>query len=95
MLCGSRTANMAVMNGTTNLITVPMMFLAGVWFSRHNFPDWMATATRFLPLSALADGLRKIALEGEGLAGVGVEAGILALYLCVCTVLARRFFKWY
>src|SRR5262249_46379769 len=53
VLCGSRTTSAAVMNGMTNLISLPMMIVAGVWFSRANFPDFLANAARFLPLTAL------------------------------------------
>jgi ABC-type multidrug transport system permease subunit len=95
MLCGSRTSNMAVMNGMTNLITLPMMIVAGVWFSLANFPDWIAGPARYLPLTALVDALRRIALEGAGVAAVGRELGVLAAYLVAATVGAKVLFKWY
>lgn len=95
MLCGSRTSNMAVMNGMTNLISVPMMIMAGVWFARSNFPDWIADPAAFLPLTALVDALRRIALEGAGLASVSPQIMILSVYLVGATLAARRLFKWY
>lgn len=95
LLCASRTANAAAMNGMTNLITLPMLLVSGVWFSRSNFPDWIAQAVRWLPLTALVDGLRRIALEGVGLASLGLEISVLAVCFAVCAVLATRWFKWY
>jgi len=95
LLCGARTANMAAMNGATNLISLPMMIVAGVWFSRANFPSWIAEPARYLPLTALVDGLRRIALEGGSLASVGFEAAVLGVYLVAATLAAKTLFKWY
>jgi ABC-type multidrug transport system permease subunit len=95
LLCGSRTANMAVMNGITNLMTLPMMIVAGVWFARTNFPEWTWAPLRALPLTALVDALRRIALEGAGLAQVGGELAVLAVYLVAAAIGARALFKWY
>lgn len=95
LLCGARTANMAAMNGATNLISLPMMIVAGVWFSRANFPSWIAEPARYLPLTALVDGLRRIALEGGSLASVGFEASVLGAYLVAATLAAKSLFKWY
>lgn len=95
LLLGARTANTGLMNGLANLISLPMMILGGAWFSRANFPEWLATAARFLPLTPLIDGLRRVALEGVGLAQLGPELGVLAFYFVVCTVAARLTFKWY
>lgn len=95
VLCGSRTSNAATMNGMTNLISVPMMIVSGVWFSRANFPEWMSGPARYLPLSALVDGLRRIALEGGGLGSVGREAAILLVYAVLGAAGAKWLFKWY
>lgn len=95
ILCGSRTSNMAVMNGMTNLISVPMMIVAGVWFARSNFPDWIADPASYLPLTALVDALRRIALEGAALGSLVPQIMILFAYLVVATLAARRLFKWY
>jgi ABC-type polysaccharide/polyol phosphate export permease len=95
LLCASKTSNMAAMNGMTNLISLPMMALSGIWFSRSNFPDWLAEGARLLPLTPLVDGLRKIALEGAGFSDLGFEVAVLCVYLVVCTVGAKAMFKWY
>ena len=95
MLCGSRTSNMAVMNGMTNLISVPMMIVAGVWFARSNFPEWIADPAAYLPLTALVDALRRIALEGASLGSITQQIMILFAYLVVTTLAAKRLFKWY
>ena len=95
ILCGSRTANTSTYNGINNLLTLPMMILSGVWFSRVHFPDWLASVVEFLPLTACVDALRRVALEGVGLASLGFELGLLAFYTVVCTVFAKLSFRWY
>ena len=95
ILCGSRTANTSTYNGINNLLTLPMMMLSGVWFSRVHFPDWLASIVEFLPLTACVDALRRVALEGVGLASLGFELGLLAFYTVVCTIFAKISFRWY
>lgn len=95
ILCGSRTASTATYNGINNLLTLPMMMLAGVWFARTGFPDWLFAISDYFPLTAATDALRKIALEGAGLIAVGWEISVLLIYTLVCTVLAKMSFRWY
>ena len=95
ILCATRTANPAAMNGMTNVISLPMMLVAGVWFSRANFPDWLGQIVQYLPLTALVDGLRKITLEGASLSSLVFESAILFAYTIVATTAATKLFKWY
>jgi len=95
ILCAARTANPATMNGMTNVISLPMMLVAGVWFSRANFPDWLGQIVQYLPLTALVDGLRRIALEGANISSLMFESVILLTYTVISTAAATKLFKWY
>lgn len=95
ILCAARTANPATMNGMTNVISLPMMLVAGVWFSRANFPEWLGQIVQYLPLTALVDGLRRITLEGANMSSLVSECLILLAYTLVSTVAATKLFKWY
>ncbi len=95
ILCATRTANPATMNGMTNIISLPMMLVAGVWFSRANFPEWLGQIVQYLPLTALVDGLRRITLEGANISSLMFESIILIAYTIVSTVAATKLFKWY
>jgi ABC-type multidrug transport system permease subunit len=92
---GARTANSAAYNGMTNLITWPMTMFSGIWFSRSGFPDWLADIVKYLPLTAMVDGFRKISLEGQGLTELIPEISILSVYLVCFTVAAKVRFRWY
>lgn len=95
LLCGSRTRNIPFLAGLANLIMISMTMVGGVFFSNAAFPDWMRSIVRYLPITALIDSLRKIALEGQTLSQLTFEMGILAAFTVVCAVLANRMFKWY
>lgn len=95
ILCASRTANPATMNGVTNLISLPMMLVAGVWFSNAHFPEMIAEVVRYLPLTALVDGVRQITLEGAPLSSLLFETCVLAAYTFISVIAAKLLFKWY
>jgi ABC-2 type transport system permease protein len=95
LLCAARTRNLAMAGGLINLVTIPSMMLSGVFFSKNNFPDWLLPFINALPLTALNDGLRKIALEGQPLWDLGFESLVLGVYLVGALVISRFLFKWY
>lgn len=95
ILCGSRTASTATYNGINNLLTIPMMMMAGVWFARSGFPEWLGSIVDFLPLTAAVDALRRICLEGAGLIAIRFELMVLMAYAFICTVAAKLSFRWY
>src|SRR2546423_1497957 len=77
-----------------NLISFPMMFLSGVFFSLSNEPAWLQPITKVLPLTFLANALRSISLDGASLWAVRGELAGLAVWLVIALVLATRLFKW-
>ena len=77
-----------------NLISFPMMFLSGVFFSLSNEPGWLQPITKVLPLTFLANALRSISLDGASLWAVRGELLGLAVWLVIALVLATRLFKW-
>ena len=97
LLCASRTRSMPFIAGLLNLVSIPMMLLSGVFFSKTNFPDAMRAFVDYLPLTALVDGLRKIALEDQSLFSMTLlpETLILVVYMVGATFLAKTIFKWF
>lgn len=49
--------------GMSTAVTVPMMFLAGVFFSIDQLPKWLFSIVQYLPLAPLLRIMRGIALE--------------------------------
>ncbi len=77
-----------------NVITLPMLLLSGVFFSRSNLPGFIHTITDYFPLTYLADGMRSIAIDGASLASIGVQLIGLGVWCIASVVLAVKMFRW-
>ena len=77
-----------------NIIVFPMMFLSGTFFPRFLMPGWLQTASGFLPLTPVIDGIRLIATEGKHLTQIGPQLGMVGLWLVVIYFIAFRVFRW-
>jgi len=77
-----------------NLITLPMLMLSGVFFSRSNLPGFAHAITNFFPLTYLADGLRSIAIEGATLSDVIPQLIGLAVWIVITLFIAIKAFRW-
>lgn len=59
----SKTADAA--QGMAQAITIPMMFLAGVFFPIDSLPTWLSSVVQYLPLAPLLRILRGVMLDGN------------------------------
>ena len=77
----------------TQIVTLPQLFLSGVFFSRDAVPAFLKPVADLLPLTFLNDALRDIATTGATLADVGGDIAGLAVWAVVSFVLAYRLFR--
>jgi len=77
-----------------NLVTFPMLFLSGIFFSLDNAPTWIQAATRLLPLPYLVDALRAPMTLDRGLGQTWPDLLVLAATFVVAMAVAVRFFRW-
>jgi ABC-2 type transport system permease protein len=77
----------------TQLVTLPQMFLSGVFFSREAVPAFLKPIADYLPLTFLNDALRAIATTGATLADVGGQILGLLVWAVVSFILAYRLFR--
>lgn len=77
-----------------NLITFPMLFLSGIFFSMENAPAWLRPITNVLPLPYLVDALREPMTLGNGLEAIWRDLAVLLLTFVVAMAIAVRFFRW-
>ena len=77
-----------------NVITLPMLLLGGVFFSRSNLPEMVRLVTEVLPLTHLADALRAVAIDGAGVAQVLPQLIGLGIWAPVSIGLAVWLFRW-
>jgi len=81
----------AVMMMTT--IMFSMMFLSGVFFPIQQMPWFMQGISKFLPLTYVADSLRKVMVLGADIPAISPELSILIVFGLVMTAIAVPVFK--
>lgn len=95
VLISSRTSNAKIGNGLINFVSMPMMILSGIFFSYHNFPDFVVPFIQKLPLTILADNMRSIFIEGSGVKEILPEFAVLSVSGILLSYIGLRIFKWY
>lgn len=77
-----------------NLIQFPQLFLSGIFFTRDDFPHWLATVTNYLPLTYLSDAMRAIFNNGASLWAVRTDLLGLVVWGIIAYAVANRVFSW-
>lgn len=77
-----------------NLITFPMLFLSGIFFSMESAPAWLRPITNFLPLPYLVNALREPMTFGNGLGAIWSDLAVLLFTFVIAMAIAIRFFRW-
>ena len=77
-----------------NLISLPMLFLSGVFFPRDAMPEFLRGVTGFMPLTYLNDALRMVANDGAALTDLGPQLLGMAVWVVISFLLAVRLFRW-
>jgi len=77
----------------TQIVTLPQLFLSGVFFSRDAVPAFLKPVADYLPLTFLNDALRAIATTGATLGDVGGQIVGLLVWAVVSFILAYRLFR--
>jgi ABC-type multidrug transport system permease subunit len=95
ILVASRPQKTYVGSGMINFVTLSFTIVSGIFFSYTNFPGWAAGIIEYMPLTILADLLRKVFNEGAGLAQIAGKSVVLLGYGTVCFFAGMRVFKWY
>ena len=77
-----------------NLITLPQMFLSGVFFSIDSMPDLLQPVARLLPLSYVVSSVREVIVNGLSLAEQMPTVFGLFVWLAISLTLAIKLFRW-
>jgi ABC-2 type transport system permease protein len=77
-----------------NLISFPMMMLAGTFFPRDAFPSVLKVITNYLPLTYLADAMRETSNNGASLWDLRGDVIGLVVWFVICVMAAIRLFRW-
>ena len=77
-----------------NLISLPMMFLSGVFFPRDAMPDFLASITQYMPLTYVNEALRAVVNDGAGVMSLGPQLLGMGVWAIITFVIAIRLFRW-
>jgi len=94
LLVAARPRTIEAVSGWMNLVMLPMWLLSGSFFSYERFPAAVQPAIKALPLTALNDALRRVAIDGAPLLAAWRELAILALLGSISFVVCLRIFRW-
>ncbi len=88
----TKTSRSAMLAG--NAISMPMMFLSGLFFSIEWVPTALKVIAHCLPLYYLGDAMRGVMIDAASLADVWLDLLVLVGMGVVCFLVAVRFFRW-
>lgn len=94
LLIAARTASEEFAGGILNVVSWPMMFLSGVWFSLEGVHPWVQKLSLLFPLTHVTSAARAIMIDGASLAQVSSQITILIVMSAVFLILGALSFKW-
>ena len=84
----------AAASGMGNAVALPMMFLAGTFFSTASLPWLLPYAAHVLPLTPMLDALREVAINSAPLWETWPQLAALAAWAAATTAVAVRVFRF-
>lgn len=75
------------------LVTMPSMFLTGVFFPLSSAPVWMQYLARCVPLTYTIDAMRTIMVKGQDLNAISTDLIVLTLFAVVTFTLGVYLFR--
>jgi len=94
LLVAARATSEELAGGLLNLLSWPMMFLSGVWFSLEGAPRPLRLIAEIFPLTHTIDAARAVMTEGATLAQVSGHLIVLAAMTVVFLSLGAWSFRW-
>ncbi len=89
-----RAPNTDAAQGIAQAVSIPMMFLSGVFFPTDSLPKILQKAVEYLPLTPLIKALRKVSVDGASITATGTQIMFIGAWIVVSFLLARRSFRF-
>jgi ABC-2 type transport system permease protein len=93
MLVGTVTKNPETAGVIGNIVTFPMMFLAGTFFPISVMPSYLQSIAHVLPLFYIVEGLNNVMVYGN-YTGALIDIAVVGIITVVIFALAVKLFKW-
>lgn len=94
LIVAARLSSQELADGLLNLITWPMMFLSGVWFSNEGLHPWLQRLAELLPLTHVTEAARAIMFDGAGFVAVAPHLAALLAMAAGFLLVGARSFRW-
>jgi ABC-type polysaccharide/polyol phosphate export permease len=94
LLVAARATSEELAGGLLNLLSWPMMFLSGVWFSLEGAPRPLRVFAGFFPLTHMIDAARAVMTEGATLGQVSGHLAVLAAMTVAFLAVGAWSFRW-
>jgi ABC-2 type transport system permease protein len=93
MLVGTVTKNPETAGVIGNIVTFPMMFLAGTFFPISIMPQYLQSIAHILPLYYIVEGLNNVMVYAN-YTGAVIDLAVVAVITVVIFAAAVKLFKW-
>ena len=94
LVVAARIRSEEMAGGLLNMLSWPMMFLSGVWFSLEGLHPWVQKLAQIFPLTHIIEAARAIMIDGAGLSAIAPHLLVLALMSLFFLVLGSWLFRW-
>jgi ABC-type multidrug transport system permease subunit len=94
MVIAARTASEELAGGLLNVLSWPMIFLSGVWFSLEGIHPLLQKLALILPLTHLVEAARAIMIDGAGLLDIATHLLALAVMSGIFLAVGSYLFRW-
>lgn len=76
------------------LVTLPMMFLSGVFFPTFLMPELLQSITKYIPLTPIIDSIRLIITENAMLGDLAPQLAVIGAWTFLIYIIAFKVFRW-
>lgn len=94
LIIAARITSEETAGGILNLLSWPMMFFSGVWFSLEGASPLMQSIAEFFPLTHVTAAARAIMIDGAPLIDLSYHIIVLTIQSVVFLFFGAWFFKW-
>jgi ABC-2 type transport system permease protein len=86
--------NVEAISGIITLVTLPLLFLSGLFFPIDALPPYARSFALALPSSYLGDGLRWAVTGVSSITSLGTSLMVLAAWTLGCLLFSVKFYRW-
>ncbi|RDH82763.1 MAG: ABC transporter permease [endosymbiont of Galathealinum brachiosum] len=94
LIVAARVKSEEMAGGLLNMLSWPMMFLSGVWFSLEGLHPWVQKMALIFPLTHITHAARGIMLDGVGLLAILPNLVSLLVMSVIFLLLGVLLFRW-